>query len=84
MGDSDNTTTLPLVTCSSARARTAIATTSSQPATTARIDFKKDQSADPAVAAWREWQAAYEETDRLSREQQRWNESSQKRSAFPM
>ena len=59
------------VTCSSARARTAIATTSSQPATIACIDFKKDQSADPAVAAWREWQAAYEETDRLNREQQR-------------
>ena len=26
---------------------------------------------DPAVAVWREWQAAHEETDRLSREQQR-------------
>ncbi|MGX5805802.1 hypothetical protein ACWGS9_31965 [Bradyrhizobium sp. Arg314] len=25
---------------------------------------------DPAVAVWREWQAAHEETDRLSREQQ--------------
>ncbi|UCI05671.1 hypothetical protein [Mesorhizobium sp. B1-1-8] len=26
---------------------------------------------DPAVTVWREWQAAHEETDRLSREQQR-------------
>ncbi|TPK84890.1 hypothetical protein FJ936_13525 [Mesorhizobium sp. B2-4-13] len=26
---------------------------------------------DPAVAVWREWQAAHEETDRLCREQQR-------------
>ncbi|MER8373930.1 hypothetical protein [Mesorhizobium sp. M1406] len=71
MADSDNTTTLPPVTCRTAHTRTGTATTGSQPATTACIDFERDQSADPAVAASRKWQAAHEETERLSREQQR-------------
>src|SRR5438445_7534522 len=71
MADSDNTTTLPLVTYRRAPARTAAAMTGSPPGTIACIDLGRDQTTDPAVAAWREWQAAHEETDRLSREQQR-------------
>ncbi|WP_192255391.1 hypothetical protein [Mesorhizobium silamurunense] len=71
MADSDNTTTLPLVTCRRVPARTGIAMTGSHPGTIASIDLGRDQSADPAVAAWREWRAAHEETERLSREQQR-------------
>jgi len=51
--------------------RTAIALTEQQPGTIASIDFERDLPADPAVAAWREWHAATEETERLSREQQR-------------
>ena len=55
MADSDNTTSLPLVTSRRASARTAIAATGSHPQTTDCIDIKRDQSTDPAVAAWREW-----------------------------
>ncbi|CAN7515292.1 hypothetical protein [Mesorhizobium caraganae] len=71
MADSDNTMTLPLVTCRRVPERTGTAMTESHSGTIPCIDFERDQSADPAVAAWREWHAAHEETERLSREQQR-------------
>jgi hypothetical protein len=38
---------------------------------------------DPAVAVWREWQAAHEETDRLSREQQRLERTLVEEVGFP-
>lgn len=49
----------------------ATAITVSPPGTIACINSQRDPSADPAVAEWREWQDAHEETERSSREQQR-------------
>ncbi|WP_292133393.1 hypothetical protein [Mesorhizobium sp.] len=49
MADSDNTTTLPLVTRRRVLAGTAIAIAAWQPKAFARIDLEKVQSADPAV-----------------------------------
>lgn len=71
MADSDNSMTLPLVIRESVLPRTAIATVGSQPVEVADRVFERDQSTDPAVAAWRQWQAAHQETERLGREQQR-------------
>lgn len=42
-----------------------------KPKALAGNDLETDQSADPAMAVWREWQAAHEHTDRLCRQQQR-------------
>ncbi|WP_292060853.1 hypothetical protein [Mesorhizobium sp.] len=70
MGDSDNTTTLPFVTRRRVLAGTAIAIAGWQRKAFASNDLEKDQSADPAVAVWRKWQAAHEETERLCRQQQ--------------
>jgi hypothetical protein len=55
----------------------------SQPEAVACIDFERDQSTDPAVAVWREWQAAHEETERLSREQQRLEQKLVQTVGFP-
>ncbi|WP_292156371.1 hypothetical protein [Mesorhizobium sp.] len=71
MGDSDNTTTLPFVTRRRVLAGTAIAIAGWQPKAFARNDLEPDQSADPAVAVWRKWQTAQEQTERLCRQQQR-------------
>ncbi|RWB56713.1 hypothetical protein [Mesorhizobium sp.] len=71
MGDSDNTTTRPLVTRRRVLAGTAIAIVGSKRNAFARNDLETDQSADPAVAVWRKWQAAHEHTERLCRQQQR-------------
>ncbi|TGQ71006.1 hypothetical protein EN829_001055 [Mesorhizobium sp. M00.F.Ca.ET.186.01.1.1] len=71
MADSDTSTTLPLVTRRSVLARTAIAMAGSQSKALADNVFARPQSDDPALAAWRKWQAAYKETERLNREQQR-------------
>ncbi|WP_292064660.1 hypothetical protein [Mesorhizobium sp.] len=70
MADSDNTMTLPFVTRRRVVAGTAIAMVGWQPRAFASNDLEKDQSADPAVAVWRKWQAAREETERLCRQQQ--------------
>ncbi|WP_189350197.1 hypothetical protein [Mesorhizobium sp. M1E.F.Ca.ET.045.02.1.1] len=70
MADSDNTMTLPFVTRRRVVAGTAIAMVGWQPRAFARNDLEPDQSADPAVAVWRKWQAAHEEAERLCRQQQ--------------
>ncbi|WP_292148456.1 hypothetical protein [Mesorhizobium sp.] len=69
MADSDNTTTLPLVTRRSILA--GIAFVGLQRKASAGNASEKDFSADPAVAVWRKWQAAHEQVERLCREQQR-------------
>ena len=71
MADSDNTTTLPLVTGRTVAARTTNAMVGSRPTEFARKTLEKDQSDDPAVTVWREWQDAFKLTERLCREQQR-------------
>ncbi|WP_206075225.1 hypothetical protein [Mesorhizobium tamadayense] len=70
MADSDNTTTLPFVTRRKMLAGTAIALAGSKRNAFARNGLE-DLSADPAVAVWRQWQAAHDETERLCRQQQR-------------
>ncbi|UCI05211.1 hypothetical protein [Mesorhizobium sp. B1-1-8] len=69
--DSDNSTTLPLVTRRRVLTGTAIAIVGLQTRASARTDLGGDQTADPAVAVWREWQAAYHQTELLCRRQQR-------------
>ncbi len=71
MGDSDNTTTLPRVTRRKVLAGTAIAIAGWRQRAFARDDLATDQSADPAVAVWRRWRAAHEQTEQLCRKQQR-------------
>lgn len=71
MADSDNSTTLPSVTRRRVVARTAIAMVGSQQAVFARDDLDKDQTPDRAVTVWRDWEHAYNLTERLCREQQR-------------
>ncbi|WP_292325414.1 hypothetical protein [Mesorhizobium sp.] len=71
MGDSDNTLSLPPVSRRRVLAGTAIAIAGWQPSAFACSDLATDQSADPAVAVWRKWQAAHEQTERLCRQQQR-------------
>jgi hypothetical protein len=71
MADSDNSTPLSFVTRSELFRAPTAQMVGSQAEALARNDLERDQPADPAVAAWREWQAAQEETERLSREQQR-------------
>ncbi|RUT99946.1 hypothetical protein EOD23_24225, partial [Mesorhizobium sp. USDA-HM6] len=70
MADSDNTTTLPHVTRRRVVAGTANAKAGRQARAFARDDSETDQSADPAVVMWREWQIVHEETVRLCRRQQ--------------
>ncbi|MDX8442902.1 hypothetical protein [Mesorhizobium australafricanum] len=71
MADSDNNMTLPFVTRRRVLAGTAIAMAGWQPKAFARNDLEKDQAADPAVAVWRKFQAALEQTERLCLQQQR-------------
>ncbi|WP_206075211.1 hypothetical protein [Mesorhizobium tamadayense] len=71
MGDSDNSTTLPIVTRRRVLAGTAIAVVGLERKAFAGNALETDPSVDRAVAAWRKWQAAHEETERLCREQQR-------------
>ncbi|MDX8495348.1 hypothetical protein RFN29_27700, partial [Mesorhizobium sp. VK22B] len=71
MADSDNTTTLPIVTRRRLFAGTAIAMAAWQPKAFACNDLEKDRSVDPAVAVWRKFQAARDQTERLCRQQQR-------------
>ncbi|CAN7590470.1 hypothetical protein LJR234_004519 [Mesorhizobium amorphae] len=71
MADSDNTTTLPLVTGRTVAARTTNAMVGSRPTEFARKTLEEDKSDDPAVTVWREWQDAFKLTERLCREQQR-------------
>ncbi|WP_292156287.1 hypothetical protein [Mesorhizobium sp.] len=71
MGDSDNITTLPRVTRGSLLAGTTNAKVGRQARAFASSDSETDRSIDPAVAIWREWQAAHGETVRLCRQQQR-------------
>jgi len=71
MADSDNTTTLPLVTGRTVAARTTNAMVGSRPTEFARKTLEEDQSDDPAVTVWREWRDAYKLTERLCHEQQR-------------
>ncbi|WP_292415328.1 hypothetical protein [Mesorhizobium sp.] len=71
MADSEISTTLPLVTRRTIFAGTAIAIVGWQGNAVASNDLEKDQPADPAVAVWRKWQAAHEQTERLCRQQQR-------------
>lgn len=71
MADSDNTTTLPLVTRRSMLTGTAIAVAGWQRKAFAGNALDTDLSADPAVAVWLKWQAAHEQVERLCHEQQR-------------
>ncbi|MER9291297.1 hypothetical protein NKI71_13710 [Mesorhizobium sp. M0510] len=71
MADSDNNTTLPFVTRRKVLAGTAIAMAATQAASFARSDVRSHHAIDPAVAVWDEWQAAWEEAERLCNKQQR-------------
>jgi hypothetical protein len=71
MADSDNSTTLPLVTGRTIAAHTTNAMLGSRPTEFGRKPLEGDQSDDPAVTVWREWQDAFKLTERLCREQQR-------------
>ncbi|WP_187331366.1 MULTISPECIES: hypothetical protein [unclassified Mesorhizobium] len=71
MADSDNTTTLPGVTRRRVLAIAANAKEGRQPGKLVRDHAEADQSADPAVAVWREWLIAHEEAERRCRQQQR-------------
>ncbi|RWG86851.1 MAG: hypothetical protein E5X49_15140 [Mesorhizobium sp.] len=71
MADSDNTTTLPLVTRRTLFAGTAIAMAGWHQGAFALNDLEREQSADPAVAVWCKWRAAHEQTEQLCRQQQR-------------
>ncbi|MFD9901291.1 hypothetical protein [Mesorhizobium sp. NPDC059025] len=71
MADSDNTTTLSLVTRRKALGEMAIVMSGCEPAAFLRKKMKAQQSSDPAVEVWCKWKVAYEETDRLCRQQQR-------------
>ncbi|MER8674586.1 hypothetical protein [Mesorhizobium sp. M0037] len=71
MADSDNTTTLPLVTGRTVAARTTNAMVGSRHTEFVRKALEEDQSGDPAVTVWRHWQDAHKLTERLCREQQR-------------
>ncbi|RUW45143.1 hypothetical protein EOA32_34900 [Mesorhizobium sp. M1A.F.Ca.ET.072.01.1.1] len=70
MADSDNTTTLPLVTHRRAVVGVASAIARSSRNVFASRDLKASQSDDLAEAVWRTWQDAHEETQRLCGEQQ--------------
>ncbi|TIW71645.1 MAG: hypothetical protein E5V58_18475 [Mesorhizobium sp.] len=69
MADSDNSTPLSFVTHRQFPRPTADSTSESQVVSTHRA-IERDRLPDSAVAVWRKWQAAHDETDRLSREQQ--------------
>ncbi|TGS64972.1 hypothetical protein EN817_25330 [Mesorhizobium sp. M3A.F.Ca.ET.174.01.1.1] len=71
MADSDNTTTLPRVTRRGVLAITANAKEGRQPKKLVGDHAEAVQSADPAVAAWREWLIAHKEVERLCHQQQR-------------
>ncbi|WP_309085776.1 hypothetical protein [Chelativorans sp.] len=70
MADSDNTTTLPFVTRRRVLAGTAIVPIVLAPSHGANANAVAE-SADPAVALWRRWDAAQKRTERLCRKQQR-------------
>ncbi|MER9183100.1 hypothetical protein [Mesorhizobium sp. M0767] len=71
MADSDNSTTLSFVTRRKVLAGTAIAMAATQANSFARSDLEGDDAIDPAVAVWKRWQAAWEETEQLCNQQQR-------------
>ncbi|MER8954539.1 hypothetical protein NKH98_17725 [Mesorhizobium sp. M0833] len=71
MADSDNSTPLSFVTRRQLLPPEASTSGSQLEAVATRKELERDQATDPAVAVWRKWQAAHEETERLSREQQR-------------
>ncbi|PWJ89538.1 hypothetical protein C8D77_107182 [Mesorhizobium loti] len=71
MADSDNSTTPPRITRRKMLAGTAIAIAGSERKAFAVTDLETDLSTDPAIAAWRKWQAAHQQTERLCRQQQR-------------
>ncbi|MGX5804295.1 hypothetical protein ACWGS9_24040 [Bradyrhizobium sp. Arg314] len=71
MADSDNTTPLSFVTRRRVLAGTAFAIAGWQRRAFASNNLEKDLSADPAVALWRKWHDAHEQTERLCRQQQR-------------
>ncbi|RUV26210.1 MULTISPECIES: hypothetical protein [unclassified Mesorhizobium] len=70
MADSDNTTTLPLVTHRRAVVGMASAIARSSRNVFASRGLQASQSGDLAQAAWRRWQDAHEETQRLFGQQQ--------------
>lgn len=70
MADSDNTTTLPFVTRRKLPARMQNPMAGQGITAFRRNDLEAEQSTDPAVTAWRKWQVAHKETNRLSRRQQ--------------
>ncbi|MER9684196.1 hypothetical protein NKJ23_34000 [Mesorhizobium sp. M0184] len=73
MGDSDNTTTLPSVTRRQVLAGTIAATTTwtLEGSASAGDAGRGYAPGDPALALWREWQAACKLTEQLCRKQQR-------------
>ncbi|MER8563049.1 hypothetical protein [Mesorhizobium sp. M0578] len=73
MADSDNTTTLPFVTRRQVLARTAVATTAWTLNGNVFADDagRTNVASDPALALWKEWEAAHNLTERLCRKQQR-------------
>lgn len=70
MADSDNTTTLPLVTRRELLAGTAIAGVGAKRNAVGRNELVAHPSADPAMAVWRRWQDAHSLTELLCRQQQ--------------
>lgn len=83
MADSEISMTLPFVTRRKVLAGTAIAIAGCQGNPIAGIDLEKVQSGDPAVAVWRKWKAAHEETERLCRQQQRLERNLAETVGFP-
>lgn len=70
MADSDNTTTLPFVTRRKLPARMQNPMAEQGITAFRRNDLQAEQSTDPAVIAWLEWQVAHKETNQLCRRQQ--------------
>ncbi|MCG7508628.1 hypothetical protein [Mesorhizobium retamae] len=71
MTDSDNSTSMPLVTRRKVFVTAAGAIMGAQAKALAPSGWEAEPLHDPAVAVWRTWQALYEQTERLLRKQQR-------------
>lgn len=71
MADSDNSTSPPRVTRRQMLAGTAIAIAGSERKAFADTGSEMELFPDPAIVAWRKWQAAHQEAVRLCRRQQR-------------
>ncbi|MEI9430129.1 hypothetical protein [Mesorhizobium sp. Cs1299R1N3] len=83
MTESDNSTIPPRVTRRRMLIGTAMAIAASERKAFAGPDLEMDLSGDPAIAAWRKWQAAHQQTERLCRQQQRLERTLAEKVGFP-